>query len=387
MSQNVQIIFDPPSGVYYGGQMVSGVVQVTLTKSVKVKGISLHIYGYGKVEWYDQSKKKKKTGRPDYTGTEEYLSMNTNLVQAENDTLELPPGIHSYIFKCHLAEDLPTSFEGTNGCIKYIVKVTLERPWKFNETYTAGFTVLRMLDLNRESPQSKLPIEFEHMQTNKCWICKSTPLVLVVKLAKTGFVPGETISVNGRITNLGPNKVEEVRIYLRRIVSYRAEKPIVSFMEECTDLVHKTSEHLQSGSSDIFVENVIVPEVPPTTLFHSKIIRINYDLKVEVVLGANEKNPFVLCPITIGTAPLLPELTNSSAAANEEPAVSVPEEANVQNLSPVRRAPEIPPPSYEESIERMETKLDEGREHPIQSTEFSPKCSVPNLQPTVCEKS
>lgn len=56
----------------------------TINKNFDIPGISLHIYGYGKVEWYDQSKKKKKTGRPDYTGTEEYLSMNTNLVQAEN---------------------------------------------------------------------------------------------------------------------------------------------------------------------------------------------------------------------------------------------------------------------------------------------------------------
>lgn len=65
-------------------------------------------------------------------------------------------GKHTYNFACKLPENCPTSFEGLHGCVRYIVKVTLLIPWKFNQTYTRGFTVLKMLDLNYESPQLKV---------------------------------------------------------------------------------------------------------------------------------------------------------------------------------------------------------------------------------------
>jgi hypothetical protein len=60
----------------------------------------------------------------------------------------LPAGEHSFLFSMMLPYNLPSSFEGKYGYVRYTVKATLDRPWKFNHEVKAAFTVLLHLDLN-----------------------------------------------------------------------------------------------------------------------------------------------------------------------------------------------------------------------------------------------
>jgi len=53
---------------------------------------------------------------------------------------------------CQIPTECPSSFEGTNGRVRYMTNVTLVRPWKFDQSYTRCFTVLKVMDLNFDSP-------------------------------------------------------------------------------------------------------------------------------------------------------------------------------------------------------------------------------------------
>lgn len=53
-----------------------------------------------------------------------------------------------YNFTCTLPPVLPSSFEGQYGYVRYTVKVTLDRPWKFDQETKMAFTVINAFDLN-----------------------------------------------------------------------------------------------------------------------------------------------------------------------------------------------------------------------------------------------
>lgn len=90
---------------------------------------------------------KKKTNWDLYV----YIINNSNVAPTDQSAV-IEPGIHTYTFACQLPSTCPSSFEGFYGYIRYLVKVELVRPWKFNQHFTRGFTVLKVMDLNYHSP-------------------------------------------------------------------------------------------------------------------------------------------------------------------------------------------------------------------------------------------
>lgn len=97
-----------------------------------------------------------------YRGSEVYLSARKYFVGAIDGSSStpastadgsapnicVPPGEHVYNFTCALPVNLPTSFEGTFGHIRYRAEVTLNVPLWPDKTFAEGFTVIRSLDLN-----------------------------------------------------------------------------------------------------------------------------------------------------------------------------------------------------------------------------------------------
>lgn len=78
-----------------------------------------------------------------------YVSART--VPSEGrSTSSLSAGRHTFPFCFVLPEDLPSSFEGVHGYVRYVVKAIIDRPWKFDHTTKCNFTVIGILNLNSE---------------------------------------------------------------------------------------------------------------------------------------------------------------------------------------------------------------------------------------------
>lgn len=88
-----------------------------------------------------------------------YYLYNVTYYAVAGITEVLPAGEHSFPFSMMLPNHLPSSFEGQYGYVRYTVKATLNRPWKFDHEVKAAFTVLLHLDLNLD-PLNRVSIEY-----------------------------------------------------------------------------------------------------------------------------------------------------------------------------------------------------------------------------------
>ena len=60
-------------------------------------------------------------------------------------------GEHIYPFECDLPPNLPSSLESELGHVRYTIKATIDRPWKFDHKVEDTFKVLSVYDLNADS--------------------------------------------------------------------------------------------------------------------------------------------------------------------------------------------------------------------------------------------
>jgi len=79
-------------------------------------------------------------------------------IAAEGDTISLEAGSHSYPFKFSLPSDVPSSFEGEHGYVRYTVEAKIDLPWKCDHVTRSAFTVINNVDLNLEPIELRVNI-------------------------------------------------------------------------------------------------------------------------------------------------------------------------------------------------------------------------------------
>ena len=72
------------------------------------------------------------------------------MTAAGGERIRLEAGSHRYPFTFSLPPNVPSSFEGEHGYVRYTAEATMERPWKFNHVTRCAFTVISLVDLNLE---------------------------------------------------------------------------------------------------------------------------------------------------------------------------------------------------------------------------------------------
>ncbi|XP_053405767.1 arrestin domain-containing protein 3-like isoform X2 [Mercenaria mercenaria] len=325
----------------------------------RTKDIHISCEGKGHVEWSE--------GDDSYWQSERYLHTVLMLYEssASSDDVTLQAGNHLFPFQFVLPVNLPGSFEGKSRCyVRYWLKATIDRPWKFDPEYKMLFTVGSVLDLNTE-PNALAPAQVSDSKTVCCCCCESQPITATFRIDRSGYVPGESISCNAEIQEGTGRGVHSSKIKLVRKTTHRTHGGSKeSVYNEVAQLQHGG---IPAGGSDIWSgERIQVPPLPPSYLPYCSIIEIDYyvELAVDVL-----DTPFDLklqLPVIIGTIPL------QSVVNQYMPQI---QPGTITNQPMGFSAPvnfDLPPPAYHECVFGKVDTTDDDDKNAAGNMNFAP---------------
>lgn len=210
---------------------------------------------------------------------------------------------HSYPFTCALPPTLPSSYEGKWGYVRYTIKVTLDRPWKFDQDTKMAFTVITPVDLNQNA-RCKEPAKLELEKTFCCFCCASGPLNVIVRLPVSGYVSGQTIPITAEVDNASNVTVDSLKLCLRKRVSFHVHQPQRATRKEDEVIEELTMGPIDAGGSKTWEQKIEVPALPPSNLVNCGIIDLDYEMGVVAQVSGLHSNMTGIIPLTIGTVPL-----------------------------------------------------------------------------------
>ncbi|CAH0399343.1 unnamed protein product [Chilo suppressalis] len=308
--KEANIYLDNQFNTYYAGQTVNGRIEYVFDSPKKVRGIHVKIKGEAHTEWCESKQEENSQGKTEstdtmHTGNEEYFQVSYYLLGSNTgNEIEIPPGKQVYNFTCTLPPVLPSSFEGEFGYVRYTVKVTLDRPWKFDQETKMAFTVINALDLNL-NPSYREPIHIQLEKTFCCFCCASPPMSVDVRAPVSGYCPGQTIPITVDIENKSNVQLHLVKIFLRKVVTYRATSPSTVTKKSKAVILTVQEGPAPASTTKHWNLTLEIPPIPPSNLVNCNIIDLDYDLKVECVVSGMHMNMKGKRYVTIGTVPLV----------------------------------------------------------------------------------
>ncbi|XP_059157072.1 arrestin domain-containing protein 17-like [Physella acuta] len=326
------------------------------------------------------------------------IVLNTPLDESQEESRILGAGQHTFPFQLQLPNDLPPSFEGAYGYIRYWAKATIDKPWKFDHHTKRAFTIIPNLDLNQEPGVSE-PIQYRGELRTGCCCLPSGRFSGSITTNRKGFVPGSEISLCSQIENhSGSTCWAEVKLKMDKTwlrtqhfyagikLSEKLRQP--SFKSSnCNVINHITymaggkfkqekkvvstvyKEHIPRGKTFTWNDKMRIPPLPPSHLKGCKLMKSQYLLQFRVGSDARCSWDEVDYEdeIIIGTLPLAAKITATRALTNYQTvnATSPPAEKDAESNGK---------PSYEECVlfGRVSIKDKDDTEHTLGQLIFTP---------------
>ncbi|XP_022332250.1 arrestin domain-containing protein 17-like [Crassostrea virginica] len=375
------IELENPQGVYFAGQIINGKLIVELDAEMKMREIRLTFKGLAYVHWTERhstgSGKNRRTTTRHYSATENYFHQIVPVYGrgvGTGDDNRLPPGQHVFPFSFTLPPNLPSSFEGGVGYVRYTVKGTIDKPWKFDHNTKRPFTVVALLDLNTQ-PNAACETHNRQDKFLCCLCCKSGPITGMIRLDRCGFVPGEAIQFNAEIQNM-TSRVCGIHVKLTMNTIFHATTKSKTTVQEVARVTHPD---LQPGETETWSgDRLVLPPLPPSFLVGCRIIDINYYLELIVDPSGPALDLHVPLLVIIGTIPLRAVVQQYQTQYG----ISGPGPSQLPPPGPEPTAPpmggasadmNLPPPSYNECVfGKSNIKEEDDSEYTQGQMDFAP---------------
>lgn len=237
-----------------------------------------------------------------YNGSETFLNSKTYLFGSKGaDAVEVQPGRTTYTFAIALPVQLPETLAAALGSIAYSVEAILDIPWSFDKEIRVDFTVVRQDNLN-DYPELKVAQNLEEVNTFCCLFCESGPCMINVSIPYGGYAAGQSINMLIEVVNQSNVEIERTRIRLKRFTNYTSSTPETKTRSESTTILEIFREGIKEGERKRMECSLLLPSILTNSNGRfCRVVRIEYVLQVEGVVGGCHSNPKVNFPIEIGS--------------------------------------------------------------------------------------
>ncbi|XP_011176341.1 arrestin domain-containing protein 17 isoform X2 [Solenopsis invicta] len=412
-----RIEFDRPGATYAPGDIVTGDVIVDLAREKTIRALKLSIKGEANVSWERRrttrdSQGHNRTKVDHFRANEQYFNLTYYLLgnTAGNGEVRISAGFHRYSFNFSLPYNIPCSFEHTNGHIRYTMKAVIDRPWRFDHESKIAFTVVSSYDLNTHSHQC-IGVDDEVNESFCCFCCLNLGSMKIrIRIPTTGFVPGQSIETIVNLNNISRVNVTKICVKLERTLDFHARLP---YNTTKTDkAIVKVDQSMGPfGQQAEVASRLQIPPIPPSQLEYCSIIDQKYSLRVTIHVSGTHCSITKIYPILIGTIPLHSTILSASYMQNvPQPTApiiqddydppppmptspdyappNVPYPQAIGFASPSQPGTstnpwDIPPPSYEECMQRADSIKDEDESNYVHGANepFAPRYPVFNFAP------
>ena len=366
------------NAIFFSWQTVSGYIKISSRKELtNINHIQVKIVGFSHVQWKEVRRSTRFVHQvPGSQDTREMVYENhQDLIITKKILHEgsLQEGEHTIPFEFTLPINLPGSFEGQYGHIRYYVEAKLDHSGILttNKRLRQYITICSLVDLNK-LPDEALPFttsrekEFE----NNCCFISGGHVTVNFSLPRTCFTPGEFIPITADIENNSDITIKSTSAVLVMKVNYatRNGKTIITknillarkedkIKEGRRSTWHELPLCTQSEVSGYFsspkwTEPSPIPCVPPSSKCNEcDLINITYQLEFNII-AKGYKRPFICLniPIIIGSIPFRSTFsdTNTRNIESREDQVT----STSDPLAPTMQSEDysdLPPPSYAEA--------------------------------------
>ena len=252
--------------IYFTGSSITGSLLLSVTEPKDYEHVSIRFVGKAHVRWT--------VDKTTWDVTEPYIDGKIILWSSDQSPDgKLDPGEYNWPFTFTIPPNVPSSFEGTVGNIRYSLEGRIRTGlMKFDHKVEVRIPVQQVVSIT--NPQLLEPVRQEVQKTVCCLCCASGPVVLNVAVPKAGFCIGESFPVHVTIEN-GSSRQVTLRVAINQRVVYTAGRNH-TFSNKVLSTIG--SDLIEAHATRDWDPSVQVPPVPIFQESSCKIIRVIYSL-------------------------------------------------------------------------------------------------------------
>ncbi|XP_024909261.1 arrestin domain-containing protein 3-like [Cynoglossus semilaevis] len=293
MSGNIKIVsvaINPvnKSGYFTSGDQLTGQISLQLDGDSKINSLSIKMKGKAEVQWTEHSGSTSVT----YYDKQKYFSVTQFIIPEEQGNNMVQQGSHVYPFTFQIPEqELPSSFRGAHGKIRYTVTAVLSRPMRLDSKDKAEFTVL-----HRGNPNTDPSL----MTPQNCIVDKKMKLFtsgtvgMDVNIPQIGYKQGEGITVVTSIQNKCSRAIRPKYCLYSKYSYFAKRKRKV----QTKDILKEVGEDVPPSAGQTVTRIITIPPSMQVSVLNCNIIKVEYRLRIYLDVKY-ASDPVIKFPIII----------------------------------------------------------------------------------------